>query len=325
MSSESIDVSVYILTYYHEHFLAQAIESVLRQKTHFKYEIVISDDCSKDKTQSIIAHYAKLYPDIIRPIYNKENLGIPKNIFQARTHCRGKYIVVLAGDDYWINDQKIEIQATFLDKHPEYVAVFNGTELRYDNDQSPYAVLPPESERNREFTIKDYEKGGVLRSHGFMMRNLFLNPSDREYFRQAQSISDKVDDAVDMVLLLLKGRVYIINDITDAHRVIRSDKEERHNYNSKYKRFDKIKYYIQLLNNLDHFVNKDTITVSLKNKYKSELVLCLIDMFLCGRYKEHLALMKSIPDHYKRPFYKSVYIFLLPEAILFATKRVLSF
>ena len=73
MTDKQIDVSVYMLTYYHEKYIRQAIESVLSQKTHYNYEIVISDDYSQDGTREILREYQEKYPDIIRVNLNEKN------------------------------------------------------------------------------------------------------------------------------------------------------------------------------------------------------------------------------------------------------------
>lgn len=313
MKTYEVDISVYMLTYFHEKYVAQAIESVLKQKTHFSYEIVISDDCSRDNTCNIIENYRSQYPEKIRVIYNKKNIGIPKNIFQARCSCRGKYIVVLSGDDYWINDLKLEIQGNFLEEHPEYIAVFNGIELRYNDEVAPFDIVPQKNERDKEFTINDYEKGGILRSHGFMMRNLFLNQKDREYFKLAQTFSDKIDDAVDMVLLLKRGRVFIIDAITDAHRIVKNEKEKRYNYNSIYNRFQKYYNYVQAISNLDNYINADNIEVSFEKKYIGILARAELDTLITLQLKKYGEVFRLVPSRYKHPFYKNVFVKTIPE------------
>ena len=183
---QDIDVSVYMMTYYHEKYVRQAIESVLSQKTRFSFELVISDDCSGDGTQEIIKEYARKYPDKIRLNINEKNLGIPKNIYKARTMCRGRYITNLSGDDYWIHDSKIETETAFMEEHPEYSAVACRIELRMDDETAAYAMVPEkETELNRAFTLKDYEKCKPLGTHGLFMRNYFLTQEGREYFGMA--------------------------------------------------------------------------------------------------------------------------------------------
>lgn len=119
---EPITVSIFCLAYNHEKTIAQAIESFLMQKTSFAYEVVIHDDCSTDGTAEIIRTYEKRYPDIIKPIYqttNQYSQGI--DIFHGICIpvMRGTYVAVCEGDDYWIDDQKLQIQYEAMKQHPE--------------------------------------------------------------------------------------------------------------------------------------------------------------------------------------------------------------
>ena len=82
--NNQVDVSVAMMTFCHEKYIARALESVLAQKTDYSYEIVISDDCSVDKTRDILLEYQKNFPDIIRLNFNSENLGISNNNYKTR-------------------------------------------------------------------------------------------------------------------------------------------------------------------------------------------------------------------------------------------------
>ena len=119
---DEICVSVSCLAYNHEKYIRSALEGFISQKTKFKYEVIIHDDASTDKTADIIKEYEKKYPDIIKPIYQKENQyskGI--NIFNQYIYpkTRGKYIAYCEGDDFWTDNYKLQKQFDFLEKHPE--------------------------------------------------------------------------------------------------------------------------------------------------------------------------------------------------------------
>ena len=318
MSLEKIDVSVCMLTYFHEKYISEAIESVLSQKTHFRFELVISDDCSKDNTVSIIKEYENKYPDIIRVKINETNIGIPKNIYQARCMCRGRYIVLLSGDDYWIDDKKIEKETSFLDSHSEYFSVFNCVELRIDDSKNAYEIRPHKRFRNKEYSIRDFEKGKILASHGFMMRNEFLNEEGREYFHKAQEISAYVDDAVDNVLILKKGPVFVLNEITDAHRVIRKELN-KNNYNSRYTRIEKFKHQIELYNELYNcFGNEIDFSWWFADSYSVGVLGMVASRDFSG-YKE---IFKTIPSEYRRLTTKSIYVRLVPNIFRHIVSRI---
>lgn len=108
-------ISVAITTYNHEHYISQAIDSVLCQKCDTSIEIVISDDCSTDGTSDICIQYAKKYPDKVVYIRNTTNVGLLENYRQLFNRCSGDYIAWLDGDDYWCDDEKLQKQMKVLE------------------------------------------------------------------------------------------------------------------------------------------------------------------------------------------------------------------
>lgn len=118
-------VSICCLAYNHSKYIRQALESMIHQKTDFNFEIIVLDDASTDGTQDIIREFCEKYPDIVKAVFQTENQfskGVPivNAIFYPR--AQGKYIAYCEGDDYWTDMCKLQTQADFLDKHPEYVA-----------------------------------------------------------------------------------------------------------------------------------------------------------------------------------------------------------
>ena len=112
-------VSVPMITYNHERWIGQAIEGILSQKTDFSIELVIGEDCSTDRTREIVMKYQQKHPAIIRVITSDQNIGAKKNIQRTFQACRGKYLAVCEGDDYWHHPQKIQLQCDCLESHPE--------------------------------------------------------------------------------------------------------------------------------------------------------------------------------------------------------------
>lgn len=120
--SESVMVSVLCTAYNHEKWIKDAIEGVLEQQTDFKYELIIHDDASTDNTASVIQQYAGQYPDVIRPIFQKENQFGKCSLYKKYLFpsARGKYIALCEGDDYWCDSHKLQRQVDFMESHPEY-------------------------------------------------------------------------------------------------------------------------------------------------------------------------------------------------------------
>ncbi|MCK5018989.1 MAG: glycosyltransferase [Candidatus Peribacteraceae bacterium] len=124
-------VSICCITYNHESFIASALNGFLIQKTIFPFEIIIRDDCSTDNTAKIIKDYVAKYPQLIKPIFEKENQysnGI-KSTPVCIAKARGKYIALCEGDDYWQAPYKLQKQVDFLENNDEYVATYHNSTI----------------------------------------------------------------------------------------------------------------------------------------------------------------------------------------------------
>lgn len=120
-----VKVSVGCAVYNHEKYLRDALDGFVNQKTSFDYEVIVHDDASTDASAEIIREYALKYPNIIKPIYQKENQysrGIQITNRYIIPAMQGEYFAYCEGDDYWIDREKLQHQVDFLDAHREYCA-----------------------------------------------------------------------------------------------------------------------------------------------------------------------------------------------------------
>lgn len=146
-TATNIMVSVCMITYNHERFIAQAIESALMQETDFSVELVIGEDCSTDGTRAIVMEYAQRYPDRIRPLLRERNLGMITNFVATLQACRGKYIALLEGDDYWTDPHKLQKQVEFLEAHPECSICFHNAMVEYEDSSRPARTYCPPNQK----------------------------------------------------------------------------------------------------------------------------------------------------------------------------------
>ena len=136
-----IKVSVCVQTYQHGNFLEDCLNSILAQKTDFNFEILLGEDDSTDGTREICLDFAKKYPTIIRLfLHKRENNmkinGKPTgrfNFYYNLYSAKGDYLAFCEGDDYWIDDNKLQKQANFLDKNPDYNLVCHNVKEKKDN------------------------------------------------------------------------------------------------------------------------------------------------------------------------------------------------
>ncbi len=128
-------VSVAIVTYNQERTISQTLECALNQIVDFPFEIVVGEDCSTDATREICKQYESAYPDSIRLILHEKNRGLLRNYKSVLDACRGKYIAHCAGDDYWHNPKKLQLQVDVLEKDDRIGLVHSDVDL-YDIDRN---------------------------------------------------------------------------------------------------------------------------------------------------------------------------------------------
>lgn len=175
-------VSVRLITFNHAPFIAQALDGVLMQETNFPFEIVVGDDGSSDGTTEIVLDYQRRHPDRIRVLLARNNLGKYTgngrlNFIRTLQACRGKYIAILEGDDFWTSSDKLQCQADFLDANEDCALCFHNVHLEdstgYFKGKQSYAHrsrrLP--LDREADFTIADTLPGGLIPTCSALVRN----------------------------------------------------------------------------------------------------------------------------------------------------------
>ena len=140
-------VSVVTITYNHQAYIAEALESILAQQTDFAFEVVVADDASTDATAAIVSDFAARHPGVVVPILRPTNLGIHANFVSAAAATRGDYVALCEGDDYWTDPHKLQRQADVLDARPEVSLCAHPVLRTWEGGEEPDSVWPDESER----------------------------------------------------------------------------------------------------------------------------------------------------------------------------------
>lgn len=217
---EEFHISIAIICYNQSEFIAKAIDSVLSQKHSYKYEIVISDDASTDNTRSILIKYQKKYPDLIKLILHNNNIGPTNNLQELLLLCKGKYVAILEGDDFWTFNFKIKRQVEFLDFNPGYIACTHRYQI-VDEKGSKISdeyigIGRPFSGEYKLEHFENYIYFGLLSS--LVFRNLFLqNHNLCDIVKTAHPF---IGDITINLLLVLNGRIFVMDDNMAAHRII---------------------------------------------------------------------------------------------------------
>lgn len=216
-------VSIGLMTYNHEAFIAKAIESVLMQETNFTYELVIAEDCSTDRTREIILNYKKKYPNLIRLLLQDQNVGMKKNSNDLRRACWGKYRANLEGDDYWIDPGKLQKQVDFLESHPDFVAI--GGDFTCIDDYGypcafPWGDIKYTYCMDNEYAV-EHLRQWLLFGHTstIMFKNFFYDCGDEvnQRFDEVNMLGDRRI----CLFLVMKGRVWHEKEIWTVRRVLK--------------------------------------------------------------------------------------------------------
>src|SRR6202000_1218415 len=146
-----------------------AIEGVVNQKTNYKYRLLIGEDCSTDGSRAIIEKYAFLYPEKVFPLYHKKNVGAAENSKALFRQCKGKYIALCDGDDYWIDPLKLQKQIDFLEANPDYAICFHRV-YELEEGKTPVISSIGNPEVETTFTLRDLAQRNFLQTPSVVYR-----------------------------------------------------------------------------------------------------------------------------------------------------------
>lgn len=271
-----IKVSISIITYKHAKYIRKCLDSILAQKVNFKYQIVVGEDCSNDGTREILLEYKEKYPDIFVLLLNEQNMGASKNSHNVKLHCEGQYIVGCEGDDYWVDDQKLQKQVDFLEAHPEYVAVgTNAVNVDPDGNHPRRALFPWQT--NRRYSLEDYKKCGFI-IHGNTLTYRNVIPYHDERYEKLRYAEPTMGDVITRMLLYDRGDIFVLPDVTLAHRS-GADTPTSFSAQQKTKALMYTKMFFRIVDNLTAYFDGKYDLEPLK---ANRMGAMLRDRYLCG-------------------------------------------
>lgn len=204
-------VSVKMITYNHEPYLARAVEGVLGQKTEFPIELVIGEDHSTDRTREIALHYQRTHPDTVRVLVSDENLGATRNGRRTTEACRGEYLALCEGDDFWQDPRKLQMQVERFRADPDLVLVAHRAN-RIDTHDILVKTFPrpqPEVLRPRDIIIKG---GGFFATSSMMLKTRLLEDLPGWFYQFPAG------DVALVNLAIHRGKVGFLNEVMSVYR-----------------------------------------------------------------------------------------------------------
>lgn len=219
METNDIAVSVLMIAYNHGNYIAQALDSVFSQKTNFKYEVIVGEDCSPapDRGREILLEYKKKYGDQLILVLHEHNVGASENVLSVQMKARGKYLCSLECDDYWTDEQKLQRQYDLLETHPEYSACGADSKIVSDSGED-MVVSSLMLKKDRVFTLSDYKRSGYTVHINSLMRRASLFPMNNPKYIQLRKSAPTMGDILNFSISYLNGPIYVFKEVMHAHR-----------------------------------------------------------------------------------------------------------
>lgn len=218
-------VSVCMTAYNHAPYIARAIEGVLRQRTSFGVELILGEDCSTDNTLSICREYAERYPDRVRLITSGENVGMRENYRRTALAARGRYVAYCDGDDFWIDEDKLQRQVEALEADPSVGLCYTRSERRVEHSDKRW----------------EYPRGEMLTHfEGLLFSNTVENCTAvarrdliEQYYNEVQPEKHPewlTDDAPMWIWFSAQSKVVTLERVTAVHSLLQESVSQSADY-----------------------------------------------------------------------------------------------
>lgn len=329
-------ISVIVVTYNQEETIGRTLDSILSQQCHVPFEIVIGEDCSNDNTRLICEQYKDKYPEIIKLMPQCPNKGVIDNYFDCFLECKGKYIADCAGDDFWVDNQKLEKELIILENNNDVTLVhtawqyFNAKKGKTTvNDKQRFRDAITDGHKMLE-AIVTQTSSPVIHLCTALYRAYVLR---KEYNRDNFMFRNKdfgCEDLQICFIMALNGKIAYIDDITLSYSVgcetVSYNKDESKQF-----------LFVKNVSNLSFYLcNKYNLRSSNITEYFNQRIFALSmhafrshDKRLCLNVKD-LAKTWGLPINRKSMFIHHImdnsflwYIALICRNILVATKHLI--
>jgi glycosyltransferase involved in cell wall biosynthesis len=258
-------VSVVMITYGHEKFIAEAINGVLMQECEFDVELIISNDCSPDNTDEVVRKIIQNHPDanLIKYTKHNENKGMMPNFIWALQQAQGKYIALCEGDDYWIDPLKLQKQVDFLEANEDYVLIHSDIFLKNSSGEyinsarNTISKIIRRAKNNDSNVVKYLVKGNYIMTLTVLIEKNAL-------FKALENIAknDNQIATIDYTLFLelsKLGKIHYQQEKTAVYRILTNSASNNINIDARLN-------FIETTINISRFYNQK-FSVGISNSY----------------------------------------------------------
>lgn len=164
-------LTVCIITYNHNEYIKQALDSILAQELSVDWKIVVADDKSTDGTREILLEYQKMHPKRIELVLQKRNVGPEQNWLDLLSRAKSKYVLYAEGDDYFTDRRKLQTQVDFLEANLEYALCFHPVQVVYEDGSMPNEIFPSfEHNHNIKLSFNELLANNFMQTNSVMYR-----------------------------------------------------------------------------------------------------------------------------------------------------------
>ncbi len=276
---------VVITTYNLENYISEALDSVLMQKTNFKFKILIGDDASNDRTCEILSKYEEKYPEIIDVKYSSENKGSLCNSNRLFDGLQSEYFTFLDGDDVWIDENRLQKQVDFLDSHPEYMMCAGNTQYIREGNKAELLLKP--EHLNKTYTFDDFINHQMPFFHvsSILLRNKIYINGLPKYYRNAETTFENCalrGEDFRRISHLELGPLYAMPDLFSYYRIHKNGmwqgaSEIKHRIEGTIS----YNFYRKLYQNTKYF---DSLNKDFYNQYSSMMNYLVSNLNLINEY-----------------------------------------
>ena len=320
-------VSIIMPTYNHEKYIRQAIESVLAQECNFSYQLLIGEDFSTDKTREICQSFADLYPDKIILLPSYKNLGLVLNYKQLFDACNSKYVAILEGDDYWTNENKLQMQIDIMENNEDIGLVHTRSCSLYENGNLKVNTHLKHSNKSGHELFKEYFLGkySIVPLTVCFRKKIFNEYVDYDFCIENQL--NTIDNFI-FPEMMIHTKFHFINQITGHYRILSNSISNSINFSKNRKWFTKNKIA------LDYFMIKYPLDSISKKKVYNQCYFNGIDIGLQNKNFEFSKInaknisiinLKSFFYYFLGSYTMLYFIFLLYKKTLLLLSKIKQF
>ena len=208
-------ISVIVTAYNHAPYIERCLRGILMQRCSYPYEVWIGEDCSPDDTREVMRRIEPEFPENFHFLYREHNLGDENNT-DLVARCQGKYLAICEGDDFWTYDGKLQEQADFLERHPDYVACYHHCVV-VGADSQPNGEKYPDCLEG-DYSFKEFFYCTMPGQTASSMVDLEAYLAEKRRFLSCRLFDSYPEDRRNAFILLSAGKVHVFQQTWSAYR-----------------------------------------------------------------------------------------------------------